>query len=222
MTEGKPALTEASRQARPVILAGPSGAGKTTVRKHLLAGDDGWRFLFSISMTTRRPRPNERDGIDYRFVEREEFESLVEAEAMFEHALVHGQWYGTPSSNLSLAIQRGLHLLLDIDVQGARQVRAQIPEVVSIFVVPPTGARIIKQLEGRGSESQDELERRVATARTELKAADEFDYVVVNDRLEDAVDTVREIVFGANVVPEKDFVPDLNLIANLIEELKQV
>ena len=222
MTEGSSVLTEVSGQARPVILAGPSGAGKTTVRKRLLAGDDGWRFLFSISMTTRRPRPNERDGVDYRFVEREEFESLVEAEAMFEHALVHGQWYGTPSTNLNLAVRRGLHLLLDIDVQGARQVRARIPEVVSIFVVPPTGARIIKQLEGRGSESKDELERRIATARTELKAADEFDYLVVNDRLEDAVNTVRKIVFGANVLPGKDFVPDSNLIADLVEELKQV
>lgn len=222
MTDGSSTLTEASGQPRPVILAGPSGAGKTTVRKHLLAGDDGWRFLFSISMTTRRPRPNERDGVDYRFVKREEFESLVEAEAMFEHALVHGQWYGTPSANLSLAVRRGLHLLLDIDVQGARQVWARIPEVVSIFVVPPTGARIIKQLEGRGSESHDELERRIATARTELKAAVEFDYVVVNDRLEDAVNTVREIVFGANISPGKDFAPDSNLIANLVKELKQV
>ena len=100
--------------------------------------------------------------------------------------------------------------------------RARIPEVVSIFVVPPTGARIIQQLEGRGSESQDELERRIATARTELKAAVEFDYVVVNDRLEDAVNTVREIVFGANVLPGKDFVPDSNLIEDLVEELKQV
>jgi guanylate kinase len=222
MTGGGSVLTGALGQTRPVILAGPSGAGKTTIRKHLLAGDDGWRFLFSISMTTRCPRPNERDGVDYRFVERDKFESLVKAGAMVEYALVHGQWYGTPSANLNLAIRRGLHLLLDIDIQGVRQIRARLPEVVSIFVVPPTGARIIEQLKGRGSESQDELERRIATARTELTAVDEFDHIVVNDRLEVAVDTVREIVFGGDQLLEKDLVPDSSLISNLIEELKQV
>ena len=202
------------------VVSGPSGAGKGTAMRHLLTAVPA--IVHVPTYTTRARRSGEQDGVDYRFVERDKFESLVKAGAMVEYALVHGQWYGTPSANLNLAIRRGLHLLLDIDIQGVRQIRARLPEVVSIFVVPPTGARIIEQLKGRGSESQDELERRIATARTELTAVDEFDHIVVNDRLEVAVDTVREIVFGGDQLLEKDLVPDSSLISNLIEELKQV
>ena len=165
----------------PVILAGPSGAGKTTIRDRLLAGPGGDRLVFSVSMTTRPPRPGERDGVDYRFVTRETFE-------------VHGDLYGTPRANLDRAREAGAHLLLDIDVQGARQVRAALPGAVSIFLVPPHGRRIVERLRKRGSETPDRLRRRLDSARAELAAVGEFDYLVVNDDLEAAVERVRAAI----------------------------
>lgn len=179
--------------AFPVVLAGPSGAGKTSVCARLLA-EPGSRYLFSVSMTTRPPRAGERDRVDYRFVSEAEFEALVESGAMLEHATVHGERYGTPRDNLDRARAAGRHLLLDIDVQGARQLRDAVPESVSIFIVPPTADRIVRQLRGRGSETRAQLDRRVAGARAELQAAPAFDYLVVNDRLADAVAAVSAIV----------------------------
>jgi len=178
----------------PVILSGPSGAGKTTIRDRLLAEAGSPGFLFSVSMTTRAPRAGERDGVDYRFVSRSRFEALADSGAMLEHATVHGERYGTPRDNLDRARKAGVHLLLDIDVQGARQVWEAVAEVLSIFIVPPTGERIARQLRGRGSESPEQLRRRLANARSELKAAAEFDRLVVNDRIEDAVAEVSALV----------------------------
>ena len=181
----------------PIILSGPSGAGKTTIRDALLEEEGGERLLFSVSMTTREPRPREREGIDYRFVDRAAFEGLIEAGAMLEHAEVHDEFYGTPRDNLEAARERGVHLLLDIDVQGARQVRAAASDALSIFILPPDGRRIVERLKRRGSETPAQRERRVATARAELRAVGEFDYVVVNDVLSDAVSRVRAVVHAA-------------------------
>jgi len=177
-----------------VLIAGPSGAGKTTIRDRLLSGEDGHRFVFSVSMTTRSPREGEREGQDYRFVDREAFLALVESGGMVEHAEVHGELYGTPRENLELAHREGAHLLLDIDVQGARQVRESVPAVVTIFVLPPTGDRIFDRLRRRGSETDAQLRRRLASAQAELAAVSEFDYAVVNDDLDAAVAAVVAIV----------------------------
>ena len=178
----------------PVILSGPSGAGKTTIRDRLLVQTRSPGFLFSVSMTTRAPRAGERDGVDYRFVSRDRFEALVDDGAMLEYATVHGERYGTPRDNLDRAREAGAHLLLDIDVQGARQVWEAVTEALSIFIVPPTGERIARQLRGRGSESPAQLRRRLANARSELEAAAEFDRLVVNDRIEEAVAAVSVLV----------------------------
>ena len=178
----------------PVILSGPSGAGKTTIRDRLLGEARSPGFLFSVSMTTRAPRARERDGVDYRFVSRSRFEALVDSGAMLEHATVHGERYGTPRDNLDRAREAGAHLLLDIDVQGARQVWEAVAQVLSLFIVPPTGERIARQLRGRGSESPEQLRRRLTNARSELEAAAEFDRLVVNDRIEDAVAAVSALV----------------------------
>lgn len=183
----------------PIILAGPSGAGKTTIRDRLLAGPGGARFRFSVSMTTRGVRPGEREGVDYTFASREAFEALAARGDMLEHATVHGELYGTPRSNLTAARQEGVHLLLDIDVQGARQVRAAEPSVASIFLVPPSGDRILERLARRGSETSEQLRRRLESARAELDAAPEFDYLVVNDDLDRAVARVRAIVDAEEV-----------------------
>ncbi len=183
----------------PVILAGPSGAGKTTVRDGLLGGAGANHYVFSVSMTTRGPRSNETDGVDYTFATREQFMALVEAGGMLEYAEVHGELYGTPTSNLARARRAGKHLLLDIDVQGARQVRTIQPDVVSIFLVPPDAGRIGDRLRKRGSENAEQVARRLANARTELGSALEFDYLVVNDVVERAVARVRSIVRAEEV-----------------------
>lgn len=190
MTAGAPVLGEPF----PLILAGPSGAGKTTIRDRILALPGAPRTVFSVSTTTRTPRSAERDGVDYRFVERDAFAELVESGRMLEHAEVHGERYGTPRDNLERARARGAHLLLDIDVQGARQVRQAVPETVSVFIVPPSGDRILERLRRRGSETDEQLERRLASARAELAAVAEFDYLVVNDDLEAAVAAIRAVI----------------------------
>lgn len=176
----------------PVVLAGPSGSGKTTVGQALVRR--GADVRFSISATTRPRRPEERDGEDYRFLDREEFEALVEAEEFLEWAEVHGELYGTPRSALERAREDGVHLLLDIDVQGARSVRRAAPEAVLIFLMPPDGRRIIRRLRERGSESDVELRRRMEAAETELAAVKEFDYAVINDELDQTVHAVESIL----------------------------
>jgi guanylate kinase len=176
---------------RLVILAGPSGAGKTTVRDRLIEGERGTDFTFSVSMTTRPRRPGEREGEDYRFVDRATFEALVASGGMLEHAVVHGDLYGTPADNLDRARAAGRHLLLDIDVQGARQVRGRTDDVVSIFLLPPSEEEMVRRLRGRGSESDGQLRRRFESALAELEALPEFDYAVVNDDLDE---TVRDVV----------------------------
>lgn len=175
----------------PVVLAGPSGSGKTTVGRALERLDD---VRFSVSATTRPRRTEEEDGVDYRFFDREVFEDLVEQGELLEWAEVHGHLYGTPRSNLDTARRAGRHLLLDIDVQGARSVREKVPDVVTIFLLPPDGRRIVRRLRGRGTEGAAEIQRRLEAARGELAAVAEFDYVIVNDVLERAVEEVEAIL----------------------------
>ena len=193
---GDPTVTDSSLVDRsfPVILAGPSGAGKTTVRDRLLESTDGERFLFSVSMTTRAAREGERGGLDYEFVTREAFDKLVSADEMLEHATVHGELYGTPLANLERARRTGRHLLLDIDVQGARQVRAVVPEVLSLFILPPSAEEMLRRLRGRASETEEQLRRRYLSAIAELDAVGEFDYAIVNETRDDAVARVLAIV----------------------------
>lgn len=193
MTEG-PLDVATSESLFPVILAGPSGAGKTTLRDRLLSGEAGARLRFSVSMTTREPRAGERDGVDYRFVRPDTFVRLVDEGRMLEHAIVHGDHYGTPVENLEEAKRERQYLLLDIDVQGARQVRESAPEVVTIFVLPPSADEMLRRLAVRGSESEGQLRRRYESALAELEAVSEFDYVIVNDDLQVAVDDVCAIL----------------------------
>ena len=176
----------------PVIFAAPSGAGKTSIARTLRERRDDVEF--SISATTRDPRPGERHGTDYFFHTEEEFRRMVDAGELLEWALVHGHLYGTPRRNLDVAAERGQHLILDIDVQGSRLVRKQVPEAVAIFVLPPSGEELARRLVSRRSESVEVQRRRLAAARDELAAAREFDYVVVNDDLERAVERVGAIL----------------------------
>lgn len=181
-----------SLQTFPLILAAPSGAGKTSLAQEL--GRRRSDVDFSISATTRPPRPGERDGVDYHFRARGSFQSMIEAGELLEWAEVHGNLYGTPRANLEQARLRRHFLLLDIDIQGSRQIKTLVPEAVSVFVLPPSGAELAHRLKSRGSEDRDRQRRRLLAARDELKAAGEFDYVVVNDEIDRAVDVLEAIL----------------------------
>ncbi len=190
MSEGAPA-DRLRASGFPLVLAGPSGSGKTTVGRAL---ERLTEVKFSVSATTRPRRTEEEDGVDYRFLERERFEAMVEEGRLLEWAEVHGHLYGTPRSNLEEARRAGRHLLLDIDVQGARSVREKVPDAVSVFLLPPDGRRIVRRLRGRGTEGDEEIRRRLEAAREELAAVGEFDYVVVNDVLEETVEEIEGIL----------------------------
>jgi guanylate kinase len=176
----------------PLILAAPSGTGKTTIAHALV--DRFEHFVFSVSATTRRPREGEIDGVDYDFVSREEFRAMIDQGELVEWAEVHGNLYGTPLRNVEAAEARGEHVVLDIDVQGARQIRKRIPDSVLVFIFPPSAAALWTRLTARGTEEILEVLRRLRAGREELEQAGHFDYIVVNDDLERSVTRVRAIV----------------------------
>ncbi len=176
----------------PLALCAPSGTGKTTVARALL--DRHEDMLFSISATTRPPRASERDGVDYHFVNRDRFESMIADGELLEWAEVHGELYGTPVANLEDAAREGRILLLDIDVQGARQVVAARADTLAIFLLPPSSAVLLARLRGRASEDPAELRRRLATAKGELAVMDQFDHVVINDKLEAALREIEALI----------------------------
>ncbi|HEX6042736.1 guanylate kinase [Longimicrobium sp.] len=178
----------------PLVLSAPSGAGKTTIAHRLRASRDD--VVFSISATTRAPRERERDGIDYHFVAEDAFRRMIDAGELIEWAQVHGSYYGTPLSNVRNAQARGQFLLLDIDVQGARQIRDKVPQAVHVFVLPPSGEVLVQRLTGRGSEDEARVQRRLRNALDEIRTAGEFDHVVVNDHLDQAVADVSAILDG--------------------------
>ncbi|MDZ7780055.1 MAG: guanylate kinase [Gemmatimonadota bacterium] len=180
--------------ACPVVLAAPSGTGKTTLARRLVEGSD--RYRFSVSATTRAPRGTERDGIDYHFLDREEFLRMVERGELAEWAEVHGRLYGTPKAMLDDAAARGTHVILDIDVQGARQVRDAMPDAKLIFVLPPSVDVLSARLRARGTEGRDDVARRLRSAVDELRVAEEFEYVVVNDDFERCLEEIEAIVRG--------------------------
>jgi len=196
----------------PVIFAAPSGAGKTSIARALR--DRRPDVEFSISATTRAPRPGERNGVDYFFHSEEEFRAMIDRGELLEWAVVHDHLYGTPRRNLERAAEHGRHLLLDIDVQGSRLVRRQVPEAVAIFVLPPSGRELARRLIGRDSESREVQRRRLQAARNELAAASEFDYVIVNDDLDAAVESVLEILAA-----ERRRVGRLDGLADFVEWL---
>jgi guanylate kinase len=178
----------------PLVLSAPSGAGKTTIARRLRErrGD----VVFSISATTREPRPGEVDGVDYHFVSEDAFRRMIEAGELIEWAEVHGSFYGTPLANVRQARERGEYLALDIDVQGARQIRAAVPDAVHVFILPPSGQALVERLVGRGSEDEARVQKRLRNALAEIATAAEFDHVVVNDDLDAAVEDVNAVLEG--------------------------
>lgn len=176
----------------PLVLSAPSGGGKTTIARALLAHRDD--VGYSVSCTTRAPRAGEQDGVDYSFVTRAEFDARVAAGAFAEWAEVHGNRYGTLRSEVERVLASGRHVMLDIDVQGARQVVSAFPEAVTVFIVPPSVEVLIARLQGRQSESDEAFRLRLRNARVELLEAERYQYLVENDDLDRAVCRVGEII----------------------------
>jgi guanylate kinase len=181
--------------ARVFVITGPSGVGKGTLIRGLMERVP--KLELSVSATTRAPRPGEHDGIDYHFLSSEEFERRVQAGEFVEHADYAGRRYGTLRSELEQRVADGAPVVLEIEVQGARQVRAAMPEAVQVFIAPPSLQALRTRLIGRGTDGSDEVERRLAVAEQELQAREEFAHVVINDRLEDALDQLTKIVCAA-------------------------
>ncbi|MSQ59526.1 MAG: guanylate kinase [Betaproteobacteria bacterium] len=174
------------------IVCAPSGAGKTSLVNALLARDPA--IELSVSYTTREPRPGETDGRQYHFVTRAKFQEMLEQGAFLESAQVHGNYYGTSQAWISDRMKKGADLLLEIDWQGAAQVRTLFPQCVSVFIVPPSAAALRERLTNRGQDSAAVIERRLAAARDEISRVSEFDYVIINQRFEDAVEDLHSIV----------------------------
>jgi guanylate kinase len=183
-----------ARAARLWVISAPSGAGKTSLVKALLAARAN--LAVSVSHTTRRQRPNEVEGRDYHFVDIPRFEQMVAAGAFLEHARVFDNYYGTGRAQLEARLAAGQDVLLEIDWQGARQVRAALPACTTIFILPPSRGALEQRLKGRGTDSPEVIARRLADAVADMSHWHEFDYVVVNDRFDQAVAELLAILDG--------------------------
>lgn len=179
----------------PFVVSAPSGTGKTTICHAAVARDP--RLVLSVSHTTRRPRPGERDGVDYHFVDEREFEGLIARGAFLEHARYSGNLYGTSWAAIEAPLAQGRDVLLEIETQGARQVRARREDACLVFLLPPSLAELERRLRGRGTDRDEEVARRLAIARQEFQAAPLFDAFVVNDELERAVGELLAVVAAA-------------------------
>ncbi|UBH09486.1 guanylate kinase [Macrococcus armenti] len=185
-----------------IVLSGPSGVGKGTVRRAIFEDPDT-DFEYSISMTTRNMREGEVDGVDYFFKTREEFEALIEQDAFIEYAEYVGNYYGTPVQYVKDTMARGKDVFLEIEVEGAKQVRKKFPEALFIFLAPPTLEHLEERLIGRGTESQEIINHRISEARKEVEMMNLYDYVVINDEVMDAKEKVQTIVEAEHLKRER-------------------
>jgi len=176
------------------VISAPSGAGKTSLVKALIEKTAG--IGVSVSHTTRAKRPGEIDGQDYYYIEREKFEEMVEAGAFLEHAQVFDNHYGTAMANIEDTLKKGDDVILEIDWQGAEQVRKLMPENVSIFILPPSVTALEERLRGRGQDSDEIIQRRMRDAKSETSHYPEYDYLVINDQFEQALEELRSIVLA--------------------------
>jgi guanylate kinase len=192
-----PDSSKTATRGKLFVLTAPSGAGKTTLTKALLAENPALRF--SVSFTTRAPRPGEQDGRDYFFVDRRRFEAMIAAGELLEYAKVFDNYYGTGRAQVEQHTRAGRSVLLDIDWQGARQVRAHMAESVLIFIMPPSIAELERRLRGRATDSDEVIRRRLSEAQAEMGHWNEFDYVVVNDEIARALVALREVLAGGNI-----------------------
>ena len=186
------------KRADPIVLSAPSGTGKTTLAHRLIEASDN--CVFSVSITTRTPRQGEQHGLDYVFVDGDRFDKMIESGDLAEWAYVHGGRYGTPKKALNDAADLGQQVVLDIDVQGALQIRDAIPDAKLIFVLPPSVDVLLERLRIRGTEESEVLGLRLRSALEELEVALDFDYIIINEHLSDCVQEIRDIIEGKETV----------------------
>ena len=181
------------------IVSAPSGSGKTTLLQHIVAKFD--HLLFSISYTTRAPRGHEENGIEYFFIDRDEFQGMVDRQEFLESAEYHGNMYGTSRQFVEENIASGRAVILDIDVQGAQQVKGQIEGAVTIFLMPPSFAELERRLKARRLEDDETIRRRLAIAKREILRYNDYDYVVINDKLDESIGLLEAIVRSGSARP---------------------
>lgn len=196
------------------IISAPSGAGKTTLVKLLMELDTGIRH--SVSYTTRQPRPGEVAGRDYHFIDIQAFLAMRERGDFLEWAEVHGNFYGTSKKWIADQLAAGHDVLLEIDWQGAQQVRASFPEAIGVFILPPSMDELTRRLTGRGTDSAEVISRRLAAAQAEMRHVGEFDYVIINDQLAQALDELRTVVRASRLSFEAQRARHAALFARMI------
>ena len=198
------------------IVAAPSGAGKSSIVNAVLARDP--QIALSISFTSRQPRPGERHAQHYNFVSADEFKAMIRAGDFFEYAEVHGDWKGTARQSVEPQLATGKDVLLEIDWQGARQVRDKVPDAVAVFILPPSREALEQRMRNRGQDSEAVIQQRLAAAREEMSHFDEFDYVVVNEVFETAVDDMCAIFTASRLRREPQVARHEILISNLLAD----
>jgi guanylate kinase len=200
------------------ILSAPSGAGKSSLISALLKQASPRPMQVSVSHTTRDPRPGEINGQHYHFVSKAEFEALIDKNSFYEHAEVFGNYYGTSSVAIDEQLAQGIDVLLDIDWQGAQQVRMKKPSVTTIFICPPSKAELEKRLQGRGQDSQEIIDGRMAQAQSECSHYQEFDYIIVNDDFDQALIDLTTIVDNQRLKRSQQVITHQTLFDNLLSD----
>ncbi|MEA1973550.1 MAG: guanylate kinase [Candidatus Cloacimonadota bacterium] len=175
-----------------IVVSAPSGGGKTTINKEILERNDN--IVYSISYTTRQPRETEKDGVDYFFVDERKFKKMVADGEFLEYAKVHNNWYGTSLSFIKSQLVKNKHVIMDIDVQGAQEIATNSVDKILIFLLPPNQSILKNRLKKRGTDSYKEIELRLKNAHSEIEKVDDYDYLVINDDLEVAVEDVEAII----------------------------
>lgn len=199
-----------------IVLSGFSGAGKGTLMKKLVAEHEN--YALSVSMTTRSPREGERNGYEYYFVSEEEFKNRIEQNKMIEYACYCGNYYGTPKDFVQEKLAAGKDVILEIEIQGAMQVKKMFPDCLLMFVTPPSGEELKRRLEGRGTETQEVINKRLSRAVEESEGVEAYDYIVINDDLDSCVQRIDSIVANAKFRAKEQ----LPLIESIQEELKKI
>ena len=174
-----------------IVVSGPSGCGKGTVLAEILKSD---KIFYSVSATTRSPRPGETDGVNYYFLTKEKFETLIEEDGMLEYASYCGNYYGTPKKPVEDMLEQGKHVILEIEVQGAMKIMEKCPEAVFVFILPPSLKELERRLNKRGTEAEDVIKKRLSEAAGEIKQAYKYNYAVINRELSEAVDDLKAII----------------------------
>ena len=185
-----------------IVLSGPSGVGKGTVRAAVFANNQ-FQYVYSVSATTRAQRPGEVDGKDYYFVSREEFETMIQNEDLLEYAEYVGNYYGTPIQKIEENLAAGHEVFLEIEVQGAMKVKERMPEGIFIFLAPPNLEELESRITGRGTDAAHVIQERMATAKEEIELMQHYDYVVVNDQVQHAVDKINAIIQSEHLKVER-------------------